>query len=77
MKNNTIAKIEHTDEGNQPEFLRTADVQKRFGIKRGTLYNLLSEKKVKSSCVRQKGNVTGIRLWNTQSIRDLIHSQMD
>jgi len=57
-----------------PEFGRWQDVQRLFGIKRGTLYNLIAEGKVKSVSMRRKGNVHGVRLFYLPSIRDYLHS---
>jgi len=57
-----------------PEFGRWQDVQRLFGIKRGTLYNLIAEGKVKSVSMRRKGNVHGVRLFYLQSIRDYLHT---
>lgn len=60
-----------------PEFGRTIDVQRLFGIKRGTLYTLSRQGKVKSCLLRVAGQKSGVRLWHLQSIRDFIHSQME
>jgi hypothetical protein len=59
-----------------PEFGRVNDVQKLFGVKRGILYRWINEGKVKSVCIREPGNVQGLRLIHLQSVRDYIHSQM-
>jgi hypothetical protein len=63
--------------GIAPEFGRTADVAKHFGIKRGTLYNLLEAGKVRGVVLRVKGKQKGVRLWDMQSIRDYIRSQFE
>lgn len=60
-----------------PEFGRVADVQRIFGIKRGILYRWINEGKVKSVCIREPGNVQGVRLIHLQSVRDYINSQID
>lgn len=60
-----------------PEFGRAADVQRLFGIKRGTLYNLIAEGKVKSVSMRRKGNVHGCRLIFLPSVRAYLHSLMN
>jgi len=59
-----------------PEFLRTEAVRSLFGIKRGTLYNLFKQNLVKGALLRQRGNITGVRVWDANSIRNYIHSQM-
>jgi hypothetical protein len=63
--------------GIAPEFGRTADVTRHFGIKRGTLYNLHHERKVRGVVLRVRGKQKGVRLWDMQSIRDFILSQPD
>jgi hypothetical protein len=60
-----------------PEFGRTADVQRHFGIKRGTLYNLLADGRVRGVVLRSRGQVTGIRLWDMASIRAFIEKSME
>ena len=59
-----------------PEFGRWQDVQRLFGIKRGTLYNLLAEGKVKSISMRRKGNKHGIRLFYLPGISEYLHSML-
>jgi hypothetical protein len=63
--------------GVMPEFGRTPDVERCFGIKKGTLYNLLEQGKIRGSNLRQEGQFKGVRLWDMASIRDYIYSQMD
>jgi hypothetical protein len=60
-----------------PEFGRWRDVQRHFGIRRGTLYNLISEGKVNSVLLRRKGNVHGCRLIELESVRAYIYSLMN
>ena len=62
---------------NLSEFGRWQDVQRLFGIKRGTLYNLVAEGKVKSVSMRRKGNAYGCRLFHLESIRVYLHSLME
>ena len=63
-----------------PEFGRWRDVERLFGIKRGTLYNLVAEGKVKSVSMRRKGNVHGCRLFHlasvSQYLNGLMHQQL-
>jgi hypothetical protein len=63
-------------DGVMPEFGRTRDVELMFGLRRGTLYNLLGEKRVRAILLRVKGTKSGVRLWNMQSIRSLLNSQL-
>ena len=63
--------------GATPEFGRTADLQKTFGLRRGTAYNLLLDGKIKGVLLRVRGKKSGCRLWDMASVRDYIRSQMD
>ncbi len=60
-----------------PEFLRTEDVRRVFGIKRGSLYGLAKLGRIKSCLLRIRGNKLGVRLWSADSIRDYIRRQME
>ncbi|MFM1561027.1 MAG: hypothetical protein ACKJSK_17080 [Roseibacillus sp.] len=59
------------------EFGRTPDVERCFGIKKGTLYNLFDQGKIRGVTLRPSGHIKGVRLWDMASIRNYIHSQMD
>jgi hypothetical protein len=59
-----------------PEFGRWRDVERLFGIKRGTLYNLIAEGKVKSVVLRRRGNIHGCRLFHLASISEYLNSLM-
>ena len=59
-----------------PEFGRPRDVQRLFGIKRGTLYNLLADRKVKGVLLRVRGQKSGVRLIHLESVRQLILEEM-
>jgi hypothetical protein len=60
-----------------PEFGRWQDVQRLFGIKRGTLYNLTNAGLVKSVTLRRKGMKQGCRLYYLQSVSEYLHKLMD
>jgi hypothetical protein len=57
-----------------PEFGRWQDVQRWFGIKRGTLYNLVADGKVKAIPLRRKGNKHGCTLFYLPGISAYLHS---
>jgi hypothetical protein len=59
-----------------PEFGRWRDVERLFGITRGTLYNLIGMGKVKSVVLRRKGNVHGCRLIYLASVSQYLNSLM-
>jgi len=66
-----------TTAGGMAEFGRWQDVQRAFGIKRGSLYNLLRDGRIKGVLLRVCGQKSGLRLIHMQSVRDYILSQMD
>jgi helix-turn-helix protein len=59
-----------------PEFGRVADVQKIFGLKRGTLYNLLKSGRIRGCVLRVKGRKAGVRLIDLASVRAFILTAM-
>jgi hypothetical protein len=60
-----------------PEFGSTDDVRRHFGIKKGTLYNLHKQRKVRGKVLRVTGEFKGVRIWDMGSVRTFIHSQSD
>ena len=77
MTTETITVTNTTNPNSLPEFGRWQDVQRLFGIKRGTLYNLVKEGRVKSVSLRRKGNVHGCRLFYLASIGDHLKRLME
>ncbi len=59
-----------------PEFLRTSDLRAIFGLARGTVYNLAAAGKIRGVLLRVKGKKSGVRLWDVNSVRAYIRSQM-
>jgi hypothetical protein len=55
-----------------PEFGRAADCQRVFGLRRGTLYNLLADGKIRGHLLRVRGAKSGVRLFDMDSIRRFI-----
>jgi hypothetical protein len=54
------------------EFCRVPDVQHLFGLKRGTLYRLIGEGKIRSVSLREPGRRTGCRLVHVASVREFL-----
>lgn len=74
----TIAPVEPGNfAGTTPEFGRLADVQRQYGLKRGTAYNLLLDGKIKGVLLRVRGKKSGVRLIDMASVRDFIRTQME
>ena len=58
-----------------PEYIRPHQVEKYFSVSRSTLYRLLGQGVIASKSIRREGNVRGIRLVSTESIRAFIEKQ--
>ena len=58
----------------KPEWLRLGDATRLYGIGRSSLYELIAEGKIKSACLRKRGNTRGIRLLSADSISAYIES---
>ncbi len=63
--------------GVMPEFGRWQDVQHLFGIKRGTLYNLVAAGMVKSVSLRRKGMKQGCRLFYLPGISAMLMEMLE
>ena len=73
----TAAPIEPCGSGsNLPEFGRTPDVERLFGVKRGLCYRYIGDGTFKSVCIRKPGAKTGIRLVHLGSVRDWLNAQL-
>lgn len=55
-----------------PEFVKLADATKIFSIGKTTLSQWIASGWIKSHLVRRPGNVSGIRLISTASLREFI-----
>lgn len=58
--------------GGAPEFGRWRDVERLYGIKRGSAYNLLADDKIRGVLLRVRGQKSGVRLFDLASVRDYI-----
>jgi hypothetical protein len=73
----TMARVEPGVTGGvAPEFGRIKDVERLFGIKRGTAYSLLATGKIRGCVLRVRGKQSGVRLIDLASVRDYIRSAM-
>lgn len=60
-----------------PEFCRPADVRHLFGIGRSYCYQLIQAGSIRSTCLRQRGKRTGVRLIDVASVRDYLRRQFN
>jgi len=63
-----------TEQIEQIEYGRFDDLQRRFGIRRSTAYELIGAGKIKSVAVRKKGARSGIRLIDFNSVREFLRT---
>ena len=56
------------------EFCRVPDVQRIFGLKRGVVYRLLNEGRIRSVSLSTPGHTKGCRLINVASVRAFLAS---
>jgi hypothetical protein len=59
----------------KPEWLRIEAAVKLFGISRTKLYDLISNKRIKSFCLRERGKVKGLRLISYDSLSEFLENQ--
>ena len=57
------------------EWIRPGDVRGLYGFSRAQTYKLIAAGKLHSVCIREPNKTFGMRLVNTQSIRDYIKKQ--
>ena len=57
------------------EWGRFDELQRRFGIRRSTAYELIGEGKIKSVAVKRKGTRSGIRLIDFGSVREFLRAE--
>ena len=73
----TISPIEGSATGSAPEFGEIADVQRLYGLRRTTTFNLIREGQIKSVLLRKPGNKSGKRLVYLPSVREWLLKQME
>jgi hypothetical protein len=61
----------------KPEWIRIHQAVRLFGLSRSTLYELISSNSIKTSCLRKRNALRGIRLVNYDSLDDYIRLQAD
>jgi hypothetical protein len=74
MKKKTPKSI---DESAKPEFIDARGARSVFGLSRSHLYELNTNGKIRSSCIRRLGAMRGRRLFDCASIRRYLNSCVD
>jgi hypothetical protein len=60
-----------------PEFVDCRGLEAAFGIKRSLAYALLADGKIQGVSLRRRNRVRGKRLFEVDSVRAFLRSQMD
>jgi len=55
-----------------PAYIRTSDIQGRYGLRRSFVYQLIKDGRLKSISLRGRGKVRGIRLFRPEDIEKAI-----
>ena len=63
--------------GIMPEFVRTADAVRLFGIGKSTIADWIAQGLIRSHLLRQPGNKSGARLISTASLRQFIEAHTE
>jgi hypothetical protein len=75
--NNTSIPITTATGASSPEFADHHGARALFGLSRVSLYRLAKDGRIKSVCLRQRGRLRGRRLFDCDSIRQLLREQME
>jgi predicted DNA-binding transcriptional regulator AlpA len=59
----------------RPEWLRVDAAVKLFGISRSKLYELISDRRIKSFCLRERNKIKGIRLISFDSVQEFLERE--
>ncbi|MBB5033120.1 helix-turn-helix domain-containing protein [Prosthecobacter vanneervenii] len=66
--------VQSAEVASLPEFGDHRTCRALFNLPRSTLYNLVSEGKIRSVSLRKRGNKRGRRLFDCSSIREYLRS---
>ena len=72
---NTISTPVEPGAVGSPEFCRPGDVRQLFGVGRSYVYQLIASGAIRSTCLRQRGKRTGVRLIDVASVREYLRGQ--
>jgi hypothetical protein len=59
----------------RPEWLRIDAAVKLFGLSRSKLYELITDRKIKSFCLRDRNKIKGIRLISFDSLSEFLENE--
>ena len=76
MKNRTNKTSAEANFAPRPEWGRVKDVERLFGLKRGSLYALIEAREIESCSLSAKGGRPSIRLIALDSVRNYLRAAM-
>jgi predicted DNA-binding transcriptional regulator AlpA len=59
----------------RPEWLRIDAAVRLFGLSRSKLYELITDRKIKSFCLRERNKIKGIRLISFDSLSEFLENE--
>jgi excisionase family DNA binding protein len=62
-------------ERSRPEWIRVDPASELFGISRSKIYELISDRRIKSFCLRERGKIKGIRLISYDSLCEFLENE--
>ena len=68
----THAAVHHFNNNLKPEWLRVPEAVRLFGLSRSALYVWISEGRIRSTCLKKRGAVRGIRIINYDSLSAVV-----
>ena len=75
--NPTVSPIVSATVANAPEFADHHGARALFSLSRASLYRLAEDGKIRSVSIRNRGHIRGRRLFDCDSIRRFLRSQME
>ena len=77
MFTNTNNEVGQVNVPVKPEWIRPNPATKIFGIGRTKLYELMAEGKIKTACLRKRGEARGTRLISYDSLSAYVESMVE
>jgi predicted DNA-binding transcriptional regulator AlpA len=59
----------------RPEWVRIDAAVRLFGLSRSKLYELITDRKIKSFCLRERNKIKGIRLISFDSLSEFLENE--
>ncbi|MEI8234765.1 MAG: helix-turn-helix domain-containing protein [Verrucomicrobiota bacterium] len=77
IQSNTNAVQVAAGTSTKPEWLRVPEAVRIFGLCRSSLYELIAAGKIKSTCLKKRGALRGIRIVSFDSLNSYIEASVE